>query len=42
MRVARDRTAAGSATRFRVRRSWALSMAAALAVVGFLAAAQWK
>lgn len=42
MHDARNRTAAGAATRFRVRRSWALSMAAALAVVGFVAAAQWK
>ncbi len=41
MRAARP-TPARISPRFRVRRGWAVSMAAALAVVGFVAAAQWN
>ncbi len=42
MRILGQRTGAAGTPRFRVRRQWALSVAAALAVVGFVAAAQWN
>lgn len=42
MGVAEERARSTIAPRFRMRRQWAFSMAAALAVVGFVAAAQWN